>query len=175
MSGLITSHADLNFLLSVNSIKLVATPLFGPNVFMIFRTLTLILTWKWGKMLQTLHGNVFFYQDFLSQTLKIHRTAGKEGGTMLYSFLSVSPAHEHSDIYLQLCMWDDYHLFLIASLVTIRLLLDELYHFIELPFWLIDDAMLVSVCFLVLDFCYSILSLEANGFELPSTITITPY
>ena len=25
------------------------------------------------------------------------------------------PAHEHSDIYLQLCMWDDYHIFLIAA------------------------------------------------------------
>ena len=43
MPGLITSHADLNFLVSANSIKLVATPLFGPNVFMIFRTVTLIL------------------------------------------------------------------------------------------------------------------------------------
>ena len=49
------------------------------------------------------------------------------------------------DIYLQLCMWDDYHIFLIASLVFTRLLLDEIYHLIELPFWLIDDVTL-SVC-----------------------------
>ena len=67
---------------------------------------------------------------------------------MLYSFLLLPPAYEHSDIYLQLCMWDDYHLFLIASFVTIRLLLDEFYHLIELLFWLTDDAMLVSVCLL---------------------------
>ena len=49
------------------------------------------------------------------------------------------------DIYLQLCMWDDYHIFLIASLVFTRLLLNEIYHLIELPFWLIDDVAL-SVC-----------------------------
>ena len=67
---------------------------------------------------------------------------------MLYSFLLLPPAYEHSAIYLQLCMWDDYHLFLIASFVTIRLLLDEFYHLIELLFWLTDDAMLVSVCLL---------------------------
>ena len=49
------------------------------------------------------------------------------------------------DIYLQLCMWDNYHIFLIASLVFTRLLLDEIYHLIQLPFSLIDDVTL-SVC-----------------------------
>ena len=49
------------------------------------------------------------------------------------------------DIYLELCMWDDYHIFLIASLVFTRLLLNDIYHLIELPFWLIDDVTL-SVC-----------------------------
>ena len=39
-------------------------------------------------------------------------------------------------------MWDDYHVFLVATLVFTRLLLDEIYHLIELPFeWLIEDAM----------------------------------
>ena len=60
-------------------------------------------------------------------------------GTIFYSTLSLPPAHEHSDIYLQLCMWDDYHIFLIATLVFTRLLLDEIYHLIKLPInWLID-------------------------------------
>ena len=36
-------------------------------------------------------------------------------------------------------------IFLIASIVFTRLLLNEIYHFIELPFWLIDDVTL-SVC-----------------------------
>ena len=34
--------------------------------------------------------------------------------TMVYSSLPLSPAHENSDIYLQLSMWN-YHIFLIVS------------------------------------------------------------
>ena len=81
---------------------------------------------------------------------------GREG-TIFYSTLPLPPAHEHSDTYLQLCMWDDYQVFLIATLVFTRLLLDEIYHLIELPFdWLIDDT--VFVCLLdelILGLCYS--------------------
>ena len=33
---------------------------------------------------------------------------------------------------MQLCTWDDYHIFLIATLVFTRLLLNEIYHLIEL-------------------------------------------
>ena len=44
------------------------------------------------------------------------RLAGKQG-TIFYSTLPLPPAHEHSGIYLQLCMWDDYQIFLIAPLV----------------------------------------------------------
>ena len=44
-------------------------------------------------------------------------------------------------------MWDYYQMFLIAPLVFTRLLLDEIYHLIELPFhWLIDDVTLVFPC-----------------------------
>ena len=57
-------------------------------------------------------------------------------GTIFYSTLPLPPAHEHSDFYLQLCMWDDYRIFLIAPLVFTRLLLDEIYHLIELHFFL---------------------------------------
>ena len=43
-------------------------------------------------------------------------------------------------------MWDGYHVFLIATFVFTRLLLDEIYHLIELPFdWLIADAMFVCL------------------------------
>ena len=69
----------------------------------------------------------FFYLGFLSRTLTTHRTAREgRGETIFYSTLPLPPAHEHSDIYLQLCMWDDYHIFLIAPLVFTRLLLDEI-------------------------------------------------
>ena len=57
--------------------------------------------------------------------------------TIFYYTIPLTPTHKHSDIYLHFCMWDDYHMFLIASLVITRLLLDDIYPFIELPFdWL---------------------------------------
>ena len=72
---------------------------------------------------------IFCYQGFLSRTPTTQRA-----GTIFYSILPLPPAHEHSDIYLQLCKWDDYHIFVIAPLVFTRLLLDGIYHLIELPF-----------------------------------------
>ena len=79
----------------------------------------------------------FFYQGLLSRTLTTHRTPGEGRGPFFYSTLPLPPTHEHSDIYLQLCKWDDYHIFSIATLVFTRLLLDEIYHIIELLFdWL---------------------------------------
>ena len=81
--------------------------------------------------------NFFLYQGFYSPTLTTHRTAGEGKETTFYSTLPIPPAREHSGIYLQLCMWDDYQIFLIAPLVFTRLLLDENYHLIELPIdWL---------------------------------------
>ena len=70
-------------------------------------------------------------------------------------------------------MWDDYPLFLIATLVFTKLLLDEIYHLIKLSFeWLIDDAMFVCLLDeMILGFCYSDLTLETGGIELASTIT----
>ena len=57
---------------------------------------------------------------------------GREG-TIFYFTLPLPPAHEYSDIYLQLFMWDDYHVFLITPVLFTRLLLDEIYQLIELP------------------------------------------
>ena len=80
---------------------------------------------------------IFFLSGFsFADTDDSQATRGKEG-TIFYSTLPLPPAHEHWGIYLQLCMWDDYHIFLIATLVFTRLLLDRIYHLIELPFdWL---------------------------------------
>ena len=52
--------------------------------------------------LKTYLLNFFFYQGFLSRTLTTHRTAG-EGRGPSSSTLPLPSAHEHSDIYLQLC------------------------------------------------------------------------
>ena len=79
-------------------------------------------------------------------------------GTIFYFTLPLPPAHEHSGIYLQLCMWDDYHIFLIATLVFTRLLLDEILPPYRITIWLIDDVKFVLVCLLddlILGFCYS--------------------
>ena len=80
----------------------------------------------------------FKYFFFLSglpftDTDSIQDSRGREE-TIFYSTLPLPPAHKHSDIYLELCMWVDYHIFLIAPLVFTRLLLDEIYPLIELPF-----------------------------------------
>ena len=98
----------------------------------------------------------FFHQIFFTDTNDSKDSRGREG-TTFYSTLPLPSAHEHWDIYLQLCMWDEYHIFLIATLVFTRLLLDEIYYFIELPFeWLIDDAMFVCLLDeLILGFWYS--------------------
>ena len=95
---------------------------------------------SWQKRLQ-----IFFLAGFSSQILTIHRTAGKGRDHLLFP-LPLPPVHEHWGIYLPLSMWDDYHAFLIATLVITRLLLNEIYHLIELPLeWLIDDAMFVCL------------------------------
>ena len=117
---------------------------------------------------------IFFFsiRVFVTDTDDSQDSKEREG--INYSTLPLPPANEHWDIYLQLCMWDDYHVLLIATLVFTRLLLDEIYHLIELPFkWLIDDAMFVCLLDeLILGFCYSDLTLETSGFELASTITL---
>ena len=59
-------------------------------------------------------------------------------------------------------------------LVFTRLLLDEFFHLIELPFEsLIDDAMFVCLLDeLIQGICYSNLTLETGGFKISSTITL---
>ena len=110
---------------------------------------------------------------FFTGTDDSQDSRGREG-TIFYSTLPLLPAHEHWDIYLQLCIWDNYHVFLIAKLVFTRLLLDKIYHLIELPFeWLTDGAMFVFLLDeLILGFCYCNFTLETGGFELVSSITL---
>ena len=89
-----------------------------------------------------------------TDTANSQRSRGREE-TIFYSTLPLPLVHEHSDIYLKLCMRDDYHVFLIATLVFTTMLLDEIYHLIELPFdWLIGDAKFVCLLDdLILGFC----------------------
>ena len=89
-------------------------------------------------VIKSLHGlktKIFFFLSGFSftDTDDSQDSRGREG-TIFYSTLPLRPAHERSDIYLQLCMGDDYHIFLIAPLVFTRLLLDDINQLIELPF-----------------------------------------
>ena len=112
-----------------------------------------------GRMLLNIMRKLFFlYQGFLAQTLTINRAVGEgRRGIIFYSTLPLSPAHEHWDIYLQLCIWDDYHVFLIATLEFTRLSATRW----DLPpyritIWLIDRW--CNVCLLhelILSFSYS--------------------
>ena len=66
-----------------------------------------------------MYSYVFFsIRVFFTDTDDSQFSRGSEG-TIFYSTLPLPPAHEHWDIYLQLCMWDDYHVFLIATLVDL--------------------------------------------------------
>ena len=125
--------------------------------------------------------NLVINEDFFSIKVFFHRhwrfteQYGEVEDHVL--FLSVTSTLSRKSRYLFATLHAGWlpRIFLIASLVTSRLLLDEFYHLIELSFWLIDDAMLFSVCLLdglVLDFCYSNLSLETGGIELTLTITL---
>ena len=64
-------------------------------------------------------GRIFFF-FFFSIRVFFHRhwrftgQQGKGGDHLLFRS-TLPPAREHSDIYLQLCMWDDYHIFTTLS------------------------------------------------------------
>ena len=110
------------------------------------------------------------YQGFLSQTLTTHKTAGEWKGTIFYSTLPLPPAHEHSDIFLQICMRDDYHISCIYQTAARWYL--PLY---RITICLIDHVMLIFVYLiddLTLSFFYSNLTRESGGLELPSTIAL---
>ena len=58
----------------------------------------------------------FSIRVFFADTNDSQDSRGKEG-TIFYFILPLPPADEHWDIYLELCIWDNYHLLLIATLI----------------------------------------------------------
>ena len=105
------------------------------------KVLEILNTYKY-LMIIVLH--FFFLLGFSFTDTEDSQDSRIREGTVFYSTLPLPSAQEHWDIYLQLCMWDDYHVFLIVTLVFTILLLNEIYHLIELLFdWLLDDVMFV--------------------------------
>ena len=115
-----------------------------------------------------------FYQGFFfTDTDNSQDSRGKEG-TIFYSTLPLPPVHEHSDIYLQPWTWDDYHIFLIATLCIYQAATRWDLPPCRIAIWLIDDVMLTFVCLLVdlIRFCYGYFPWENGGLELASTIIL---
>ena len=116
-------YANENFSLALDRIEVCQISL--------FITTFHVLTWNKNCLF-------FFLSGFSFTDTGDSQDRRKREGTIFYSTLRLPPAHKHSDIYLQLCMWDDSHIFRIWPLEFTRLLLDEIYHLIELPVdWLI--------------------------------------
>ena len=67
-------------------------------------------------------GILFFFTD----TDDSQDSRAREG-TIFYFILPVPLAHEYPDIHLKLCIWDDYHIFLIPPLIFTL----SNYHFID--------------------------------------------
>ena len=82
-----------------------------------------------------------------------------------YSF----PAHEHSDIYLQLSIWDDYRVFLTTPDVINRLLHDEKYPPLGNRIWLNNECIL-GCWFNVESSCSSNILQKSGEFELTTVI-----
>ena len=97
-------------------------------------------------MIKANNKSCFLYQGFLSQTLIINRTAVERRDHILFFSTTSSRSRTTRHLFATLafiCMWHSYHVFLITSLETYRLLLSEIYDLNVLPFiWLINDGML---------------------------------
>ena len=93
--------------------------------------------------------HAYFILYFFSVSVFFHRywrLSGQQGkGGDHFLLHSTTSTHSWTLRHLQLRMWDDYHIFLIAPLVFTRLLLDGIYHFIKLPFhWLMMWGFYIS-------------------------------
>ena len=74
---------------------------------------------------------------------------GARGDNLLFDSITSTCSGTFS-IYLQLCMWDDCHIYLIAPLVFARLPLHGIYHLIEIPFdWLMMWQMVLFVYMMI--------------------------
>ena len=116
----------------------------------------------------------FFCQDFFHRYWRI-KGQQEKGVDHLYSPLPLPSVHEHSDIYLQLCMWDVNHVFLITPLVINKLLLNENYHLGEL---ILDWLMMTMEYWFLFYFWfdsrvfYNSLTRGSGELELAWTITL---
>ena len=116
----------------------------------------------------------FFLSGFsLTEIGNSQDSRGREG-TIFHPTPPLPPAHKHSDIYLQPCTWDDYHIFLISMLCIYQTATRWDLPPYRITIWLIDELMLIFVRLLVdlARFCYGYFTWETDGLELSSTIIL---
>ena len=117
----------------------------------------------------------FFLSGFSFTDTDDSQDSRRREGTIFYSTLPLPPAHEHSDINLQLlCMWDTITYFQLH-----RLYLPDCYSMrftTLLNYHLIVSWCDVNFCLCVWrfdsSFCYSNLREETGGLEFTLTITL---
>ena len=68
-------------------------------------------------MSHMVYSSFCFLSGYFVPTETIYETAGARRGH-LSSYLPITPAHNNSDIYLQMCIWDDNGIILITAHVT---------------------------------------------------------
>ena len=73
---------------------------------------------------------IFFLSKFFFTDTDDSQDSRRREGTIFFSTLSLPPAHEHSVIYLQLCMCNDYHMFS-PDCYSMRFTTLSNYHFID--------------------------------------------
>ena len=96
------------------------------------------LLYAWFQVVSISFWVIFSFTD----TDNSQGSRGRGEGTIFYSTLPLPLAHEHSDIYLQLCAWDGYHIFLVATLVFTRLLCYSMGFTTLSDYYLIDWLMM---------------------------------
>ena len=72
---------------------------------------------RWGPRKTKKLFFFFFLSGFSFTDADSSQDSRGREGTFVYSTLLLLPAHDYSDFYLQLCMWDGNHVFLITTLV----------------------------------------------------------
>ena len=104
----------------------------------------------WNSPKMAFIANCFPIRVFFHRHWRFTGQQGKGVDDTLHHLkytLPLPPTHEPWDLYLQLYMWDDYHVFLVATLClpdchSMRLTTLSNYHFDWLIDWLIDWLMM---------------------------------
>ena len=132
-----------------------------------FQTCLVSKITSWAKLF-------FFYHGFLSRTLTNRKTAGEGRGPSFIPLYYFYPLTNIQTFTLQLCTWDEYHVYLIALIYlpgcySVRFTTLSNYYLID---WWCNVDFCLFACWFDFRFRYSYLTWETGGLELASTIIL---